>query len=61
MVRRFGRLWPLHMAMLLAFGGFYLVTLRFRGLEMGYGKVSVASFFTNIALIHSLGFHDWKT
>jgi peptidoglycan/LPS O-acetylase OafA/YrhL len=61
MLFRLGRLWPLHLAMLIAFGLLFLLTLRFRGLDMGYGKVTGASFVTNFFLIHALGMHDWET
>src|SRR5262249_26107703 len=60
-VRRFARLWPLHMVMLLAFLFLYLFTLRFPGLSTGFGNISVGSFVSNVFMLHDLGLHDWLT
>ena len=52
-IRRFGRLWPLHVTMLAVF-------IFFRVLKGGVGvdeRHSVAAIFTNIAMIHGLGIH----
>lgn len=69
-VRRFGRLWPLHMAVLAAFLGLEL--LKWGMIKAGAinGAVpafaagemySLSALFTNVALVHSLGVHDGLT
>ncbi len=60
-IRRFGRLWPLHMATLLAFLLLFLVTLRLPGLSTGTGKTSFASFVSNVFLLQAFGLHDTVT
>jgi peptidoglycan/LPS O-acetylase OafA/YrhL len=62
-IRRFFRLWPLHVAVL---AGFIALELyRYGATGSGFtGARSVFAIFTNIALIQSLGFHDrltWNT
>ena len=52
-VRRFGRLWPLHVFILALFVAASLV----KGEVGGDARHSVASIFTNLALIHGLGIH----
>jgi peptidoglycan/LPS O-acetylase OafA/YrhL len=60
-VRRFARLWPLHIVTLLAFLFLYLLTLRFPGLSTGFGMISVGSFLSNVFLLHDFALHDWLT
>jgi peptidoglycan/LPS O-acetylase OafA/YrhL len=68
-VRRFGRLWPLHVAVLLPLVGLEIVKLVFAkagGMPVdhpafGTDNNSVGSIFTNLLLIHSLGVHDVLT
>ncbi|MEP7243284.1 MAG: acyltransferase [Gammaproteobacteria bacterium] len=52
---RFGRVYPLHLAMLLVFGLFELSRL-YRGLQPTHGD-SIHSFVSNLFLVHSLGLH----
>lgn len=62
--RRFWRLYPLHLLMLMVFIG--IETLKFlashvghvQGIEPGFVTNSFAAIFTNLLLIHSLGIHD---
>lgn len=62
-VRRFFRLWPLHVAVLAAF--IVLEAYRYVATGSGFtGERSAFAIFTNLALIQSLGFHDgltWNT
>lgn len=69
-VRRFGRLWPLHIAVLAAFAGLELVKwgLTLSGVlaesvpAFAAGEqYSLASLATNALLIHSLGVHEMLT
>ncbi|HWA29487.1 MAG TPA: acyltransferase [Rhizomicrobium sp.] len=59
-VRRFFRLWPLHIAVL---AGFVLLELyRYIATGSGFtGERSIFALFTNIALIQALGFHTMLT
>jgi peptidoglycan/LPS O-acetylase OafA/YrhL len=71
MIRRFGRLWPLHLAVLALYIALELVALVIEG-HFGnfaahpaftYDKTP-SSLLTNLLLIHSLGIHDqftWNT
>lgn len=53
LLRRFGRLWPLHVAILSAFVAVSLI----EG-DLGHDeRHSVPAIFTNLALIHGLGMH----
>jgi peptidoglycan/LPS O-acetylase OafA/YrhL len=61
MLRRLGRLWPLQVATLTAFGLLFLLALRFRGLEVVTGEATSASFATNFFLVHALGIHNSAT
>jgi peptidoglycan/LPS O-acetylase OafA/YrhL len=67
MLLRFGRLYPLHFAILIALIGLEVVRYRFDGLLGGdvgqkfTGSNSVGSIFTNIFLIQSLNVHDGLT
>jgi len=67
MLLRFGRLYPLHFAILIAFIGLEVVRYRFDGLLGGvvgskfYGPNSVEAIFTNIMLIQGLHVHDGLT
>jgi peptidoglycan/LPS O-acetylase OafA/YrhL len=67
MIRRFGRLWPLHCSLLMAF-----VLLEFmKSAAMGMGaaaadvpfsdKTSAFAIVTNILMVHSLGLHSSLT
>jgi len=59
-LRRFFRLWPLHVAVLAGF----VALEAYRSLATGAGFIgarSVFAIFTNIALIQSLGIHDMLT
>lgn len=63
---RFGRLYPLHLVMLLAFAAFevlrlLLPQLRGAGEPPFTGGFSVGSFFTNLFLIQGLGVEDRLT
>lgn len=66
-IRRFGRVWPLHMAVLLAFVGLELVKLaaRSRGVatdsEPFSGSFTVPSIFTGIVLLQSFGLQSGLT
>jgi peptidoglycan/LPS O-acetylase OafA/YrhL len=67
MLLRFGRLYPLHFAILLAFVGLELLRYQFSGAfggEIGqkfYGPNSVEAIFTNLLLIQGLHLHDGLT
>ncbi len=65
MVTRFGRLFPLHAFMLLAFGAFELVRLvlpQLAGGEPAFtGAFSVQSLFTNLFMVHGLGIEQGLT
>jgi peptidoglycan/LPS O-acetylase OafA/YrhL len=52
-LRRFGRLWPLHAVMLLAFIGVAVIQQDFAG-----ERHSLAAIPTNLLLIHGLGMHS---
>ncbi len=52
-IRRFGRLWPLHVVMLGAFIAVAIFQQDFSG-----ERHSIDAIFTNIALIHGLGMHS---
>jgi peptidoglycan/LPS O-acetylase OafA/YrhL len=65
-ILRFGRVWPLHMVMLLAFIGFetlgqllspYGVMQR----QAFYGSTTVEAIFTNIAFLQAFGLHNGLT
>ncbi len=64
LIRRFGRVWPLHMAILTAFIGLELLKLyaNRHGVVTStrpFGKNhSVSSIFTSVLLVHSLGIHS---
>lgn len=67
-VRRIGRLWPLHIALLLAFIAIEIVLLiaQSRGLLAGFRPAftdssPVAAIPTNVLLIQALGMHDFPT
>lgn len=67
MLLRFGRLYPLHFATLVAFIGLELARYRFQGLlggEIGNkfaGPNSVFAIITNVLFIQSLGVHNMLT
>jgi peptidoglycan/LPS O-acetylase OafA/YrhL len=62
-LRRFARLWPLHVTILAAF--ITLEAYRFAATGSGFtGERSLEAIFTNLSLIQSLGIHDgltWNT
>lgn len=66
-LRRFGRLWPLHMLLLTVFIGFEAVklVLQFKGVAMEVppftGTAGPATILTNIGLLHGLGLYDVLT
>jgi peptidoglycan/LPS O-acetylase OafA/YrhL len=70
-IRRFGRLWPLHAFILACFVAIEFgkpLLAYFTGVTADHaefsGKTSIASIFTNLWLIHGLGIHDaltWNT
>lgn len=64
-VTRFGRLFPLHAFMLLAFAAFELVRWKlpqFSGGEPAFtGAFSITSFFTNLFMVHGLGVEQGLT
>ena len=66
-IRRFGRLWPLHVFVLLVFVAFEAVKLgaQARGIQTGVapftGTQSPDTILTNILLVHSLGIYDYLT
>ncbi|MEI9994996.1 MAG: acyltransferase [Rhizomicrobium sp.] len=67
-LRRFGRLWPLHAAVLLALIGLECVRLAMMHHLHGVaarpaftGPNSVFAIFTNLALVQALGLHDALT
>jgi peptidoglycan/LPS O-acetylase OafA/YrhL len=67
MIRRFGRLWPLHISILTAF--ILLEIMKSVAMTMGANaaedsfsdKTSFFAIFTNIFMIHSLGLHSTLT
>jgi hypothetical protein len=67
LIRRFGRLWPLHAFVLAAFVGIEL--LKFVGARHGLAlhhtpftdSHSLGAIFANLALVHSLGVYDHLT
>ena len=68
LIRRFGRLWPLHAAVLICYVG--LEILKLIAVRKGsmnaesapfQGHFSIESLFTNAILIQSLGIHDDAT
>lgn len=60
-VRRFGRLWPLHAAVMLGFLIAHIAFSLAAGTEVFSGKFSAPSFATNFLLLHGLGIHDRLT
>lgn len=68
-IRRFGRLWPLHFALLMFVLGAALIKYMARGMGADIEITSNPnntpySFFTNILFLHSFGLHDtvtWNT
>lgn len=59
-IRRFFRLWPLHVAVLAAF--IALELYRYAATGTGFtGERSLFAIFTNLALIQSLGLHNMLT
>ena len=68
-IRRFGRLWPLHFALLMFVLGAALIKFAARGMGADIGITSNAnntpySFVTNLLFLHSFGLHDtvtWNT
>ena len=68
-IRRFGRLWPLHFALLIFVLGAALIKFTARGMGAGIEITSNAnntpySFLTNLLFLHSFGLHDtvtWNT
>jgi peptidoglycan/LPS O-acetylase OafA/YrhL len=67
-IRRFGRLWPLHISMLALFVGLELIKLlllRVGHLTAGEGAFtnerSPYALVTNVFMLHSLGLHDFYT
>src|SRR5215469_3779684 len=67
LIRRFGRLWPLHAAVLAAFVGieaFKYFSAR-HGLALNHapftGNHGIDAIFANIGLVHSLGIYDHLT
>jgi peptidoglycan/LPS O-acetylase OafA/YrhL len=67
MVRRAGRPWPHHLAVLGCFVGLELVKLCLSGLGVTFGQepftgsYSLAALTGNALLLHSLGLHDGLT
>ena len=68
LIRRVGRLWPLHIFMLVLFilletakWGLITATHIQAGEAPFTGSASIPAIFTNILLIHSLGFHGVET
>lgn len=67
MMLRWGRLYPLHIAILAAFIAIECLRYRYSGLlgggssERFSGSHSVSAIVTNIFLVHSLGLHDMLT
>lgn len=70
MLRRFGRVWPLHCVVLIAFIGLELVKLGIShasGIVAGsppfdpHGRASLANLPSNMLLLHALGFDDRLT
>lgn len=65
MITRFGRLFPLHAFMLLAFVAFEIVRLVLPQLAGGdpafTGAFSVSSIFTNLFMVHGLGVEEGLT
>ncbi len=63
-IRRFARLWPLHVFMLILLIGYEFLILgaSFVGIdpprEIFGHRTSVGAIFTNIFFLHSMGFHD---
>ena len=68
-IRRFGRLWPLHFALLMFVLGAALIKFAARGMGADIEITSNAnntpySFVTNLLFLHSFGLHDtvtWNT
>jgi peptidoglycan/LPS O-acetylase OafA/YrhL len=65
-ILRFGRVWPLHMVMLLAFIAFEILGLLLSQYNVMQrqafsGSTAVDAIFTNIAFLQSFGFHDGLT
>lgn len=66
-IRRFGRLWPLHVAILALFVLYELVKLALYARGIGgstvpfTGTQSIESIFTNLFLVQALGIHDGLT
>jgi len=67
-VRRIGRLWPLHAAVLVAFvaAEFGLALLGRMGIQLSNkplfsGPTSIEAIGTNLLLIQALGMHPWPT
>lgn len=66
-IRRFGRLWPLHAALLGLFIAYELVKLALSARGVGgavapfTGTQSVESIFTNLLLVQALGIYDHLT
>lgn len=66
MLLRFGRIYPLHVAILAGLIGLELARYQFDGLLSGSGQkfagpTSVAAIFSNLLLVQSLGVHDGLT
>ena len=57
MVLRLGRVYPLHLIMLLVW--LLFIILKQYLFESGFGKNNVMSFFSNMLLINSMGVHDY--
>jgi peptidoglycan/LPS O-acetylase OafA/YrhL len=66
LIRRFGRLWPLHTAVLVLL--LLVETMKLALTEFGNipattpafsRSTSLDTFFSNLALVHSLGIHPW--
>lgn len=61
LIRRFGRVWPLHVAMLLAFAVIEAVKLAALPDPDGGERNSAFAFVTNLLLLHGLGIHHELT
>lgn len=61
LIRRFGRVWPLHAAVLVAFAAVEAVKLAVLADPAGGERTSVFAFVTNLTLVHGLGLHGTLT
>lgn len=61
LIRRFGRVWPLHVVVLLAFAAVEAVKLALLADPAGGERTSAFAFLTNLTLVHGLGIHGTLT